>query len=200
MGWAFLTFRRARVLEHVAAELGVPMADPLVAERHGRSFTVTYSRGGARTPPRLRITADVDETTGAPSSRVAASAYRDVERPVAGLRPAVVLKRETGYELFGERVGLGRGITTGDAQFDDLVRVDTSSREEDVRRTLGDERLRRAVRGLLLGGATTVELGPKGLSAVCDAADALALAAADLERFLDLLAEAAGALPLFQAG
>jgi hypothetical protein len=189
--------RRARGLEHVAAELGVSAQDPLVVERHGRSFTMTYSPGGRGTLPRLRITTTVDETAGG-SAPVPASAYRDAERPREDVRPSIVLRREAGADRLIERIGFHRAISTGDAAFDELVYVESGAPSDDVRRTLGDERLRRAVRGLIHCGATAVELDPAGLSAVYPA-DARALTAAELDRMAQLLSEAAGALPLFQA-
>jgi hypothetical protein len=180
----------------LAQELGVPSTFPLVVERHGRTFTVTYIPGGKNTPPSLRIAASVDEV----GATGALGAYRESGRDHVDVRPAILLRRETGLDRFGKRIGLNREVQIGDEELDALAYVETDSPDDDVRRTLADDRARRAVRELIREGVTRVQLDPSGLSADRAVRSAADMSAASFEHTAALLAEAASALPVFTAG
>jgi hypothetical protein len=183
-------------LKQLALELGVPAQSPLLVERHGRSLSVKYTPGGKNTPPSLRITANVDET----SETVSFGAYREQGRAQLDMRPAILLRPETGTDRLGKRLGLNREVQIGDPELDALVYVETDAPDEDVQRTLADDRVRRGVRDLLASGASRIQLDPEGLSAVRVLRRGTPFGAADLDRTAALLAEAASAMPLFKAG
>jgi hypothetical protein len=182
-------------LKRLGQELGLPEGAPFLVEREGRAFTAKYMPGGKNTPPTLRLTAVVDEVSDA----AAASAYRASPRAHVAVRPAIVLRRETGADRFGKRVGLNREVQLGDAGFDAAVYIETDSPEDDVQRTLADEALRGVVRALLDAETTRVELDPAGLSAVSPVRGG-AIDVATFESTAAQLAQAAAALPLFDAG
>jgi hypothetical protein len=183
-------------LKDLALELGVPESNPLAVEQHGRAFTVKYMAGGKNTPPSLHVTAIVDETNDV----ISFGAYREQGRPRVDTRPAIVLRRETGMDRFGKRVGLNRELEVGDAAFDAAVYIETDAPDEDVERTLADDRLRTAVRDMLASGVTRIDLDPKGLSAVLRGASNGRPTGAELLRSTEQLARAAAALPLFKTG
>jgi hypothetical protein len=188
--------RKARAeLAKLAAELGVPAASPLVVVRGNRTLSVTWAAGKKKQPPRLRISANVDE---APVAEPVA-AYRTSGRERVDVRPAFVLRREHWVDRLGERIGLNRRIRTGDAPFDQAVFIETRSPEADVKRALADEALRGAVRSLLEEGAEAVVLDPKGLTAVCPYAP-VGSRAALFERGAAPLSRAAPLIPVFSAG
>ena len=141
------------------AQVGAPPGTAVV-ERHGRSFTATYTGRTKYSPPYLRLTTSVDE-----ASEGAGGAYREDARPRVEVRPAVVLRAENSLDRLGKRIGVNREIQTGDQDFDARVYVESDAPDQDLQRTLADDRVRRAVRALLDGGAVRVELDPTGLTA-----------------------------------
>lgn len=187
VAWRKAQKPRTELVEWQAA----PTGRPLTVERHGRSFTVKYTPKSKSTPPLMRITASVDETSK-PNVFGEGRAY--VER-----RPYLVMRREAASDRFGKRHGLNREIAVGDAEFDAAVYLESNSADANVRRTLADTTLRKAVRELLDGGARKVVLGPKGLCAECTI-PAGRPPGFGIEETMARLGNIAAALPLYQAG
>jgi len=178
-------------LTQLSQSLGIPEGNPLVVERHGRSFTAKYTPSSKNSPAMVRITAPVDE-----AARL--NVFGE-GRGYVDTRPYLVLRRETGTDRFGKRHELNREIVVGDAAFDSAVYLETDSSETNVKRTLADKRLREAVCDLLDTGARRVVLGPKGL--YTERAIRSGQAPGDgIDRDMALLAECAAALPFFKAG
>jgi hypothetical protein len=70
--------------------------------------------------------------------------------------PRVALRKETGFERFGKRIGLNLEVETGDAEFDGRAYVDSEAPRDDVAAVLADARVRRGALALLDAGCSEV--------------------------------------------
>lgn len=182
--------------KRLAEELGVSADGPFEIRRDGYTVLLEYVPR-TRAPPWITLTVGLDEARG--HGEDAGGAYRAGGRPHVAVRPAIVLRRESGFDRLGKRLRLNREVQTGDAQFDAEVYVDTSSTDEAVQRTLSNGTLRDAVRDLLNQGVTRVELGPAGLSTLHFVADGPVTREA-VAPLVDGLVRVAKALPTFERG
>jgi len=179
-------------VERLGRALGLPEGSPFLVERAGRTFTARYAPPVKAAPASLTLFTPVDETAHA-----AAGAYRESGRDHVTRRPTILLRPENGADRLGARLGVSRDVRTRDAVFDAAVHISTDSPEEDVQRTLAAPELRAAVAALLASGAARVQLDAEGLSAVLVGPPPYA---DRFERAAATLAQAAAALPQFQAG
>ncbi len=184
LAWWLYTRGRPGPDELLAKELGLKPSNPFTLQRGGRTITTKVSPATSSSPPRLRVTASVDE--GAPIAG----------RGHVAVRPAMVLHPRDGIDRLGERAGLNEPVPTGDAAFDAAFYLDSSAPPEDVQKTLADPGLRERLRALL-GKAERVELDPAGLSATFTGQ---APTPAAFEDAAALVTSAAAALPLFDRG
>lgn len=187
--------QRANVaeVERLGRTLGLPEGSPFLIERGGRTFTARFAPAAKSTPPSLTVVTPVDETAEAAPG----GAYRESGRAHVTVRPRIVLRPESMTDRLAHRLGTNREVKTGDAAFDGAVHISTDSPEEDVQRTLASPELREAVRAILAAGATHVQIDFEGLTAMLVGPPPYA------DRFEPVakgLAQAAAALPLFQAG
>jgi hypothetical protein len=173
------------IMSSLAEQLGVALGVSSV-ERNGRSIIIAYTKQ-RRQRPEIRLTANVDDS----SSPAIAGRRRLATRPV------VILRRETGTDRFGKRLGLNREVQTGDSLFDAEVYVESDAPDDDVQATLAHAGLREHVRALLASGAR-VELGGDGLSAIYPYSSKFGRA--EFDAAAPHLADAAKALPVFDAG
>ena len=180
-------------VDRLGRALGLPVGSPFLVERHGRTFTARFAPAYKSTPASLTVITPVDETAEAAPG----GAYRESGRAHVAVRPRIVFRPESVADRLAHRLGVNREVKTGDAAFDGAVYIVTDSPEEDVQRTLASPELREAVRALLAAGATHVQLNFEGLTAMLVGPPPYA------DRFEPIakgLAQAAGALPLFQPG
>lgn len=163
-------------LSTLAAELGVALTGKtLRVERSGVALELTWTPGGRNRPSTL-------------AARVAGAAAA----------PPVILRRETGFDRLGKRLGISREFVTGDLDFDRELYLESDADEMVLLQLSGNPALRDAARALIcLHGYGRLEFSPQGLAAVASPPLPAQFTAAGFEPAAAALATVARALPGF---
>jgi hypothetical protein len=202
--WAYKRSNPLSPTDAAMAELArglsvTPFGDQLSKSAFGRTFDARLVVSGKKnSPPAFHVTTVVDEETRDPGDAV--GAYREDPRPRVVGRPTILLRKETGVDRLGKQLGINREVQTGDDAFDAGVYLETEGADDDVKKVLADERVRRATVELLDLGYDRLIINHEGptLAAVQARASAQVMSAEVFDKTTALLSTIAGALPRFE--
>lgn len=183
------------------------LASGLGAEQKGDGFSVDHEgiafdiklRPAAGSAACLEISTSLDSI--ARDASEAPAGYRGNPSAKVLGRPTIHVWRKTWWSRLGERLRVVRGADTGDAAFDEMVWIEASAPDEDIRRVLSEPRARSALLDIVKAGADRITINAEGaaLAVAFSARDEQTINVFTFMRAASGIAFAAPFLPVFGA-